>query len=100
MVHAEVANEFRCKQVGIEAVERVADVRGLANDEVSRQELADGAGVDIAVRVAGIARGNVVGVDSAEVLQAVLFAQAQENLDSLQYPSGFAASEPFPYRRN
>src|SRR6266568_4214717 len=41
------------------------------------------------VLVAGIVRGNVVGVDSAEVLQAVLFAQAQEKLDSLQHPGGF-----------
>jgi hypothetical protein len=76
IIHAEIANEFSREQVGVEAVERVAGVRGLANDKEARQELTNSAGVDVAVRVSRVKRGMVVCIDGAEICEPVLLAQA------------------------
>ena len=65
VVHAQVADQLGGEQVGVQAVERgrpTWDSR--PDDEEAGQQLADGAGVDVAVGIAGVARAVVVvGVD-------------------------------------
>ena len=83
VVHAQIANEFCREQVGIDAVKGFADVRGMADYQEGRQQLANGSGVDIATRVARIERGGVVGVDSPKIAEAVLLLQLHEVIDGL-----------------
>jgi len=55
-IHAEIADQLGGKQIGIEALERDAGVRLTPDHQEARQQLANRAGIDVALGVAHRAR--------------------------------------------
>ena len=77
---------FRSKQVGVQSVERFADVGLFAIDIEARQQFSGCTDIDIAILVAGIAERHEVGIDGGDVIPAAFRLQCGEILDRRQHP--------------